>query len=461
MKSIYILTENSIAIEEIKSGFSDDFIFVTCSDYDKLISEFNKQVPEFIFIDIIYLNPPATIQEKLQSFWEKSVDIEIILLTAPENIRVTVQALKSGASDYLTYPVKSVEVKYIIENIRNEIRLHSELKYLRNRLLNQEVSPSFRTKSLKMQETIERLRTVAASETTVLLLGESGVGKNVFATFIHLHSQRSKSQFISLHCGAIPDTLLESELFGHEKGAFTGAIRKKLGKFELAHNGTLFLDEIGTISSSMQIKLLQFLQDRTLQRVGGEVNLKVNVRIIAATNANLDQLVQENKFREDLYYRLNVFPIEIPPLRERLVDIPILVQAILDKLNQFSIKSITSIDDDVIQSLQNYYWPGNIRELENVIERAYVLEPSDCLTRSSFPPDLLQDPDLYLPDSGHEYRLEDVRRKAVESAEFHYLSNLLKLNHGKINESALAAGIGVRQLHKLLKKHHLKKEDFK
>ncbi len=461
MKPIYLLSDNLSSVKEIRNSFSEGYSYEICLSFEDLIKTIKKQPPEYIFIDIVYLKPADTIQKKLNTIWEKSVDIEVIVLTAPEDIRLTVQAVKNGASDYLTYPVKSVEVNYIVENIRNEIRLHSELKYLRNRFLNQDVSPAFQTKSAKMQETLNKLRTVATSETTVMLLGETGVGKNVFANFIHLHSLRAKSQFILLHCGAIPDTLLESELFGHEKGAFTGAVRKKLGKFEMAHHGTLFLDEIGTISSSMQIKLLQVLQDRMFQRVGGEAHVKVNVRIIAATNADLEKMVAQKQFREDLYYRLNVFPVEVPPLRERLIDIPILVHAILDKLNQFSNKHIISIDEDVLDALQHYHWPGNIRELENVIERAYVLEQSESLTRAGFPGDLFEKKNRFIQSCDAPLRLEEVRKQAADEAEFQFLSHVLKLNYGKINASAAAAGIGVRQLHKLLKKHHIKKENFK
>jgi DNA-binding NtrC family response regulator len=370
--------------------------------------------------------------------------------------------VKAGASDYLTYAVDPVEVRHVIETIRKDIRLYSELKFLRNRIWDHESTAALKTQSPAMKAVFEKIRTVAPTDSTVLITGETGVGKGVMANLLHRHSRRSNKQFISVHCGAIPDTLLESELFGHERGAFTGAVRKKLGKFEIAQGGTLFLDEIGTISSAMQIKLLQVLQDRTFQRVGGEVTLKADVRIIVATNADLKAMVDEGAFRRDLYYRLHVFPIDIPPLRERQEDIPSLVRTFVERLNKFSLKQIENVDSEVLRVLQAYEWPGNIRELENLIERAYVLEASSILTKASFPTEFFagEKPASTRPSS-YSGMLEDVRRRAVEAAERTYLDALLKTYSGRINRTAEAAGIGVRQLHKLMTKYNLKKENYK
>ena len=236
-----------------------------------------------------------------------------------------------------------------------------------------------------MLEILDKIRIVSATKTTVLLSGETGTGKSFFANLIHSHSNRDGNPFISVHCGAIPDTLVESELFGHEKGAFTNAHKRKLGKFEIANNGTIFLDEIGTITSGLQIKLLQVLQNGTFSRVGGEFSMKTDVRVIAATNSKLSEMVDTGKFREDLYYRINVFPIEIPPLRNRPEDIPLLVDTILNRLNQEFNKNISGVHAQVMKALKLYPWPGNIRELENVLERACLLESSEILTPESFP----------------------------------------------------------------------------
>jgi transcriptional regulator with PAS, ATPase and Fis domain len=256
--------------------------------------------------------------------------------------------------------------------------------------------------------------------------------------------------------------LLESELFGHEKGAFTGAIRRKLGKFEIADKGTVFLDEIGTISTPMQVKLLQVLQDKIFYRVGGEENIKSNTRIIAATNSNLSQLAEEEKFRPDLYYRLNVFQIELPPLRDRLEDLPILVDQILIKLGKYLRKGIESVHEEVMNAFYEYEWPGNIRELENLLERAYILENSSVLTTKSFPIKLFKEKYRRLVKPfDTTLTLAELRKVEIARIESEYIKSLLSKNMGKINETAKQAGIGVRQLNKLMNNYNLKKEDYK
>ena len=313
-----------------------------------------------------------------------------------------------------------------------------------------------------MQNVFMNVRSVSPTKSTVLLTGETGTGKGVLAKIIHKYSNRKDEQFISVHCGAIPDTLLESELFGHEKGSFTGAIKKKLGKFEIAEGGTLFLDEIGTITPAAQIKLLQVIQDNTFQRVGGVDTIEANIRIIAATNIDLKQLCDEKKFRFDLYYRLNVFPIELPPLRERKEDIPLLIEVFLNRLNKFHSKSIYDVHPKVIEAFQHYSWPGNIRELENVIERAYILEKTSVLMPDSFPAELFTAQEaLTRVKLNTMLPLAEVRKRGVEEIEHRYLKEILEKNSGKINKSAEASGITTRQLHKLMTKHGLNKEDFK
>jgi len=266
--------------------------------------------------------------------------------------------------------------------------MESELDYLRDRFWQEDSLEIVRTRSPLMKRLFDKVRSVAPTKSTVLLNGETGTGKGVLARLIHQHSNRKDGPFISVHCGAIPDTLLESELFGHERGAFTGAVRRKLGKFEIAQGGTIFLDEIGTITPSAQIKLLEILQDGTFHRVGGEERIEANMRVIAATNADLRKMCEAGQFRKDLYYRLNVFPLEIPPLKERMEDIGYIVEVILKKLNKFDLKEIHDIHPHVIDAFGNYPWPGNIRELENLMERAYILEESPILMPDSFPDEL-------------------------------------------------------------------------
>jgi DNA-binding NtrC family response regulator len=314
-----------------------------------------------------------------------------------------------------------------------------------------------------MKKIYESIRSVSPTIATVLLLGETGTGKGMLARLVHWHSQRYEQPFIAVHCGAIPDTLIESELFGHEKGAFTGANKRKLGKFEIARGGTIFLDEIGTITAPAQIKLLQVLQDGTFSRVGGETLLKADVRIITATNANLEKLVDEGKFRKDLYYRFNVFPIEIPRLRDRMEDLPSLTEMFLNNLNAKYQKKITTLHPSVIEGFTRYEWPGNIRELENILERAYILENSSELTPLNFPSDIVKDPEINppLPFNMTTFPLSRARQMAVDAFERSYLTALLEQTQGKINLSARKAGITTRQLSRLMAKYGLNKKNFK
>jgi DNA-binding NtrC family response regulator len=418
-----------------------------------------------VFLDIGLLQEAVEgdqYRSTLEPFWRMYPTIKIIIMSPQEMIREAVRAVKAGASDYVTYPIVAEEVKLITETAMESTIVQSELEYLRDQFWEPEILEIVQTKNSKMKKVYDKIRSVAPTKSTVLLMGETGTGKGVLANLIHQHSNRRNVQFISVHCGAIPDTLLESELFGHEKGAFTGAVKRKLGKFEIASGGTIFLDEVGTITPSAQIKLLQVLQDGTFQRVGGEETLEAKVRVVAATNVDLKEMCEERKFRKDLYYRLNVFPIEIPPLRERPEDIPHLVERFLKRLNMFSAKEIYHIDTQVLEAFRHYSWPGNIRELENLIERAYILESSPRLTPESFPVELFESGVSFATLSvDSSATLAEVRRRGIENIERNYLKDLLTQKKGKIKESAEAAGITTRQLHKLMAKHGIRKEEFK
>jgi DNA-binding NtrC family response regulator len=429
------------------------------------LNRLHHQRCDLIFIDIQALREGAAengFKAALQRFWEVFPTIELIVMAPPEMIREAVMAVKAGAGNYLTYPLNPDEVKYVTESIEESVLMQSELTYLRDHFWRADSLEIVQTKSPAMKRVFDKIRSVAPTKSTVLLVGETGTGKGVLANLIHRHSNRWDSQFISVHCGAIPDTLLESELFGHEKGAFTGAVRRKLGKFEIAKGGTIFLDEIGTITPSAQIKLLQILQDGIFQRVGGEDTLEANVRVIAATNMDLKKMVEEGHFRKDLYYRLNVFPIEVSPLRDRLEDIPHLAEVFLEKMNTFNSKEIHHIHPEVLKAFARYAWPGNIRELENLIERAYILESSTVLNPDSFPGELFE-AEIFSGNNktNPALTLAEARRRAVEVAEKGYLEEQLSKHKGKIQAVAVAAGITTRQLHKLMKKYDLRKESFK
>ncbi|MEW6381543.1 MAG: sigma-54 dependent transcriptional regulator [bacterium] len=469
MKYILVVLNNQEACKAIHDCLGQEYKVDVICDPESCLEACRKRRYEFIFIDIILLrgltaeNGYNDYRKKLQPLWQIYPAMEIIVLSPQEMIRDAVNAVKAGASNYLTYPLNPDEVRYVTESICESIKMQSELDYLRDRFFWQSDSLEvIRTNSPVMKTVFDKVKLVAPTRTTVLLTGETGTGKGIIAKLIHRHSNRCDDQFISVHCGAIPDTLVESELFGHEKGAFTGAVQRKLGKFEIAQGGTIFLDEIGTVTASAQIKLLQVLQDRSFNRLGGEESLVADVRVIAASNIDLKKLRDEGAFRSDLYYRLNVFPIELPPLRDRIEDIPLLVEVFLKRLNKLNQKKIHDLHPRVMKAFEEYPWPGNIRELENLIERAYILETSAILTPESFPSELFTSdtpgPRISLDTS---LTLAEVRGRCIDDIERHYLKQLLALHKGRISSTAQAAGISTRQLHKLLSRYGIRKEEFK
>jgi DNA-binding NtrC family response regulator len=420
---------------------------------------------DFLFVDLDMLRCRMEgngYKAALQPLWFASPDIEIIVMSPPETIREAVMAVKAGASNYLTYPLDPDEVKYVAESIYESIVMQSEFEYLRDKFWENDSLEIVQTRSPAMKQVFEKARLVALTNSTVLLTGDTGTGKGILAKLIHRHSTRKKASFISLHCGAIPETLLESELFGHEKGSFTGAVKRQMGKFEIAKGGTLFLDEIGTITPSAQIKLLQVIQDGIFQRVGGEEIIEADVRVIAATNTDLKTMTDDGEFRRDLYYRLNVFPIDMPPLNKRKEDIRLFVDIFLKKLNQFSNKEIRDIHPDVLDAFMRYSWPGNIRELQNLIERAHIIEQSSVLTPESFPGELFENETstggIRIDSS---ITLKELRQAGIGQIERLYLKEMLTEEQGSINGTARRAGVTTRQLFKLMKKHGLRKEDFK
>lgn len=465
MKAILVVSEDPKTYDSIKESVKFEYDVKKMRSKTGALSGTKKTRFDIIFIDIDLLSESMTkngIKMALQQFWEIYPTIEIVVLTPQDRIREAVSAVKAGASDYLTYPVDMEEIKLLMDDIYEQSIVQSELDYLRDQFWHSDFLNVIRTNNDAMRRTFDKIRSVSPTKSTVLLTGETGTGKSVLASLIHRHSNRKDESFISLHCGAIPDSLLESELFGHEKGAFTDAIKRKLGKFEIAKGGTIFLDEIGTMTPSAQIKLLQIIQDGIFQRVGGEETIEADVRIITATNSDLKKMCDEGAFRLDLYYRLNVFPIAIPPLRERIEDIQSIVDTFIGRFSKSFQKSIHGTHPDVMKAFSAYDWPGNIRELENLVERAYILETSSILTPESFPNELMsaETATKNLSLNFHS-TLREFRQKSVEDAERLYLKNVMSDNSGRINGSAKAAGITTRQLSKLLRKYGIKKETFK
>ncbi len=468
MKYILVAGNDRAAVEVVRGCLGKEFKVDVAASLEACLDLFRKKRYEITFIDIsLFLSPTLPgprpdFKQQLYPFWKHSPATDIIIMTPPERIRDAVGAVKAGASDYLGYPLNPDEVRHVTEELAESLRLRSELDYLRDRFWLKDSLEVVKTESPLVRAVFDKVRLVAPTNTTVLLTGETGTGKGVIAKLIHLHSQRGERQFINVHCGAIPETLVESELFGHEKGAFTGAVKRKLGKFEIASGGTIFLDEIGTVSPAVQIKLLQVLQERSFQRVGGESDIEVDVRVIAATNMDLKSLCATGSFRLDLFYRLNVFPIEIPPLRKRLEDLAVLVETFLKRLNHLSSKEIVDVDAQVLEAFRRYAWPGNIRELENLVERAYILENSSRLTPESFPSELFTFDSLSSPASSDAHlTLVEVRQRGMEQIERRYLKELMAQNKGRVDMTARAAGVSSRQMRNLLTKYGIHKEEFR
>ena len=466
MKYILAATEDRAAAAVIRAAFRRPFQVDTAATVQVCREFLRKRRYEFTFIDLDLLGGLGAARgdsgAALRGVRQTFPSIDIIVMTPPERAGEAVDAVKAGAANYVTYPLNADEIRYVTESLHEGIRAQSELDYLRDRFWQSDSLDVVQTRNPVMRAVFDQIRLVAPTKSTVLLAGETGTGKGVLAKLIHRHSNRRGVQFIGIHCGAIPDTLLESELFGHEKGAFTGAVRRKLGKFELAHGGTIFLDEIGTITPAAQIKLLQVLQDRTFQRVGGEALIETDVRVIAASNTDLGQMVEKGLFRNDLYYRLNVFPIAIPPLRERREDIPQLAEIFLRQMNRFNHRGIHYVHPQVMEAFQHYSWPGNIRELENLVERACILETSSILTPASFPAELFSGGPFVAPlSAGAGLTLAAARGRVVAEAEKSYLRDVLARNGGRINRTAEAAGVTVRQISKLMRKYGIRKEDFR
>jgi DNA-binding NtrC family response regulator len=465
MQSVLAVTSHLTDPAAGAAIFPEGWQVAVSSDVASALERLQEKRYDFIFMDLDLVSdgtPLHNYAKALQPFWNIYPLVQILVITHKDKIPEAVRAVKSGAVDYVTLPLDALEVRQALEDIQEYVLLKSELDYLRDVFWKKDVLESLKTNTQSMQAIYQKIRSVAPTRTTVILYGETGTGKNVLSKIIHKHSNRESDQFISVHCGAIPDTMLESELFGHEKGAFTGAVKRKLGKFEIAKGGTIFLDEIGTISPSAQIKLLQVLQDGTFCRVGGEQMIETDARVIAATNTELKALVDQGLFRKDLYYRLNVFPLEVPPLRERIEDIPIFVEIFLKRLNRDLLKDIHGVHPYVMEAFRQYVWPGNIRELENLIERACILENTSVLSPSSFPNEIFGNLAPAVPVNVHlALPILDARRIAIEEFEKQYIRNLLMRNKGKIFTSAGEAGISTRQLNKLMLKYRIRKEVYK
>ncbi|MBI4052346.1 MAG: sigma-54-dependent Fis family transcriptional regulator [Elusimicrobia bacterium] len=396
--------------------------------------------------------PRVNGMEVLKAVKTASPQIPVILITAHGTIDSAVQAMKLGASDYLTKPFKNDEIKFVVQNILEKQRLIEENKRLKAELASRYRFAEIVGKSSKMQQVFHLISQLAQSDVTVLIQGESGTGKEIVAKAIHFNSPRSARPFMVIHCGALPETLLESELFGHTKGAFTDALKDKRGLLESAEGGSVFLDEVGEMPPSMQVKFLRFLQDHEIRRLGSAESRKVDVRVIAATNKVLKEEVRRGRFREDLYYRLAVVPLHLPSLRERKEDIPLLVEHFLTRSSEKR-KEKLSLAPEAFEILLNYDWPGNIRELENAIEHAVALCGNSRIGAELLPCSLALDPVPPGLNSWGTASYRQAKQKVLEAFEKTYLIELLKRSKDNITHAAQLAEMDRKNLYELLKKH--------
>jgi DNA-binding NtrC family response regulator len=389
---------------------------------------------------------------------EKYPDTDIILITAFGNIKQAVEAMKLGASDYITKPFQPEAIRLVSEKLIERRRLLEEVKELRQRVQEEHNLENILSKSPKMLKVFDLIRSLAETDSGVMITGETGTGKELVARAIHSLSRRKSKQFVAINCGAFPDTLLESELFGYEKGAFTGAVQSRGGKIELADGGTLFLDEIEAMAAPMQVKLLRVLQEREVERLGGNRKVKIDMRVIAATNVDLSLCLARGTLREDFYYRINVIPIQLPPLRERLEDLPLLIDHILSRHPVAIERKIREVAPKVLDQMLAYHWPGNIRELENILERAIVKSHSEAIENVDLPAPPQRILDLWYAGNGAR---EISLKQWLLNSEKDYLRSLLIKYKGSISSTAKEAKVDNKTLYRKMRRHGLHKESFK
>jgi DNA-binding NtrC family response regulator len=420
-----------------------------CGDGAEALSVLEREPADLVVTDVRM--PGLTGMEALRAIKELNPEIVVIIMTAFGSIDQAVQAVKEGAYDYINKPFKIEEMLLTIDKALAERSLRHEVSSLRQELRTRYRFENLIGKSRPMQEIFGLIEQVAGSRSTVMIYGKSGTGKELVAKAVHYNSPRAAKTFVAVNCAAIPAELLESELFGHEKGAFTGAIATKVGKFELATGGTLFLDEIGHMRLDLQAKILRALQEREIERVGGTRTIKIDVRVLAATNRDLKRAIEEGTFREDLYYRLNVVPITLPDLKDRPEDIPLLANHFVQKFAQESSAAVREISKEAMTILMSHTWPGNVRELENVIERAVTLGRGPSVQPGDLPPHLAGGTNPLERALAKEATLEDLERD--------YIAMILRRTKGHQIRAASILGIDRRTLYRKIRRYGLKVGD--
>ena len=447
---ILVVDDDNSLLELIKIRLeSANYEVLTAVEEKEAIEAVKKQVFDLSVVDLQLAQMDGI--SLMEEFHSILPEMPVIILTAYGSIESAVKAMKRGAYSYLTKPFDTRDMLLQIERALENRRLTSEVKRLQGLLGERYDFANIVAKSEKMQRVLEMVSQIAKTESTVYIQGESGTGKELIAKAIHFASGRRNKSFVAINCAALPETLLESKLFGHEKGAFTGAVRSTKGLFTQAHEGTIFLDEIGDMSLSTQAKVLRVLQERQFYPIGSEKMIEVDVRVIVATNKDLEDQVKQSLFREDLFYRIHVIPVYLPPLRERKEDISPLVDHFLKKLSQQMKKEVKDLTTTAMQKLMLHDWPGNVRELENTIEYAMAMTQQDTIAEDL----ILQTKGVVTPGP-----LKPLK-KARDDYEKSYLIHLLEICKGNVSQAAKLAGKYRADFYDLLKKHNLKVTDFK
>jgi DNA-binding NtrC family response regulator len=432
---------------------------VTAHNAERALAEMSSQS-----FDVLLTDMKLPGMEGLELFkMARKIDPEIsgVIMTAYGSISSAVDCIKNGASDYLQKPFEPDSLLMVVERTIRERQMLQEIRDLRREVKKKYAFGNIIGKNYKMRAIYDLIEKVSNTDARVFISGDTGVGKELVAKSIHFNSPRKNRPFVSINCGALAETLLETELFGHEKGAFTGAIRRKEGKFEYARGGTVFLDEVGDISPGMQVKLLRVLQEKQLERVGGNQPIDVDVRIISATNQDIKEKIKSGEFRIELFYRLNVVPIHIPPLRERIEDIPLLVNHFIRAFNKNFNKHILNLSTQALSQLMQHTWPGNVRELENVLERAFVTTDGDIIDTIILSQDIAHRGSAgALPDADIDLPYNVARAMVEERFEKNYLIEALIRYEGNVSKTAKETGINPRTLWRKIKKHELERSRF-
>ncbi len=463
MKRTILIAEDEEKMRRIlEVNLQDQYRVLLAKDGEEALRLFKENEIHLLVTDLKM--PERDGLSLLHEVKRLSPEIPVILITAYGSIESAVNAMKEGATDYLLKPIKMEEVELVIQRALLQADLIDENRKLKEEIKSLYGIDSIVSKHEKMIEIMGIVRQVGDSKATVLIEGESGTGKELVARAIHLNSQRAGFPFVVVNASAIPRELLESEVFGHEKGAFTGAVKRKIGSFELAHRGTLFLDEIGEMPKELQVKVLRAIEGYRFMRVGGTEEIDVDVRLITATHRDLKAAVEAGDFREDLFYRLHVVSIRLPPLRERKEDIPLLVSHFVEKHKKEVKGRPLEVSEKALQVLEHYSWPGNVRELENCILSAMVLTRSNRIEVEDLPPEVKGgEPVASVPRDGEELRRMkwQMRRKAEDEVERVFLIEALKRSRGNISKTALDVGMDRRQLQNLIRKHRILAKEFK